>query len=65
MAVGYNNFDVAAMTAAGVLGTNAPDVDGATADFGMALLLATARRVCEASTSCARACGKTGATTCS
>jgi gluconate 2-dehydrogenase len=48
MAVGYNNFDVAAMTAAGVLGTNAPDVlTETTADFGMALLLATARRVCE------------------
>jgi gluconate 2-dehydrogenase len=48
MAVGYNNFDVAAMTAAGVLGTNAPDVlTETTADFGMALLLATARRVCD------------------
>ncbi|GAB4202630.1 MAG: D-glycerate dehydrogenase [Tibeticola sp.] len=48
MAVGYNNFDVPAMTAAGVLGTNAPDVlTETTADFGMALLLATARRVCE------------------
>lgn len=48
MAVGYNNFDVPAMTAAGVLGTNAPDVlTETTADFGMALLLATARRVRE------------------
>ena len=26
MAVGYNNFDIDAMTAAGVLATNAPDV---------------------------------------
>ena len=26
MAVGFNNFDVAAMTAAGVFGTNTPDV---------------------------------------
>ena len=26
MAVGYNNFDIAAMTAAGVLATNTPDV---------------------------------------
>ena len=26
MAVGYNNFDVDAMTAAGVQGTNTPDV---------------------------------------
>jgi len=48
MAVGYNNFDVAAMTAAGVLGTNAPDVlTETTADFGFALLLATARRLTE------------------
>jgi glyoxylate/hydroxypyruvate/2-ketogluconate reductase len=48
MAVGYNNFDVAAMTAAGVLGTNAPDVlTETTADFGFALLMATARRVTE------------------
>ena len=48
MAVGYNNFDVAAMTAAGVQGTNAPDVlTETTADFGFALLMATARRVTE------------------
>ena len=48
MAVGYNNFDVPAMTAAGVLGTNAPDVlTETTADFGFALLMATARRVSE------------------
>jgi gluconate 2-dehydrogenase len=48
MAVGYNNFDVDAMTAAGVLGTNAPDVlTETTADFGFALLMATARRVTE------------------
>jgi glyoxylate/hydroxypyruvate/2-ketogluconate reductase len=48
MAVGYNNFDLAAMTAAGVLGTNAPDVlTETTADFGFALLMATARRVTE------------------
>jgi gluconate 2-dehydrogenase len=48
MSVGYNNFDLAAMTAAGVLGTNAPDVlTETTADFGFALLLATARRVTE------------------
>jgi gluconate 2-dehydrogenase len=49
MAVGYNNFDIAAMTAAGVLGTNAPDVlTETTADFGFALLMATARRMAEA-----------------
>ncbi|HOZ64079.1 MAG TPA: D-glycerate dehydrogenase [Burkholderiaceae bacterium] len=48
MAVGYNNFDVPAMTAAGVLGTNAPDVlTETTADFGFALLMATARRISE------------------
>ncbi|MBN9408023.1 MAG: D-glycerate dehydrogenase [Burkholderiales bacterium] len=48
MAVGYNNFDVAAMTARGVLATNAPDVlTETTADFGFALLMATARRLTE------------------
>jgi len=48
MAVGYNNFDLDAMSAAGVLGTNAPDVlTEATADFGFALLMATARRIAE------------------
>ena len=49
MAVGYNNFDVDAMTAAGVQGTNTPDVlTEPTADFGFALLMATARRMAEA-----------------
>lgn len=48
MAVGYNNFDVAAMTARGVQATNAPDVlTETTADFGFALLMATARRIAE------------------
>ena len=48
MAVGYNNFDVAAMTARGVLATNAPDVlTETTADSGFALLMATARRITE------------------
>jgi glyoxylate/hydroxypyruvate/2-ketogluconate reductase len=48
MTVGYNNFDLPAMTAAGVLGTNAPDtLTETTADFGFALLMATARRVTE------------------
>ncbi|MDD5334139.1 MAG: D-glycerate dehydrogenase [Rhodoferax sp.] len=48
MAVGYNNFDLDAMTAAGVLATNAPDVlTETTADFGFALLMATARRMAE------------------
>lgn len=49
MAVGFNNFDVDAMTAAGVQGTNTPDVlTETTADFGFALLMATARRMTEA-----------------
>jgi len=48
MAVGYNNFDVDAMTQARVLATNTPDVlTETTADFGFALLMATARRVTE------------------
>lgn len=48
MAVGYNNFDIDAMTSRGVLGTNAPDVlTETTADFGFALLMATARRIAE------------------
>jgi gluconate 2-dehydrogenase len=48
MAVGYNNFDIDAMTAHGVLATNAPDVlTETTADFGFALLMATARRIAE------------------
>jgi glyoxylate/hydroxypyruvate/2-ketogluconate reductase len=48
IAVGFNNFDVPAMTAAGVLATNTPDVlTETTADFGFALMMATARRVTE------------------
>jgi gluconate 2-dehydrogenase len=48
MAVGFNNFDLPAMTARRVLGTNTPDVlTETTADFGFALLMATARRVTE------------------
>ena len=48
MAVGYNNFDLDAMTRAGVQGTNTPDVlTETTADFGFALLMATARRLTE------------------
>ncbi len=46
--VGYNNVDVAACTARGVLVTNTPDVlTETTADFGFALMMATARRVTE------------------
>ncbi len=48
MAVGYNNFDVPAMTAHGVQASNTPDVlTETTADFGFALLMATARRLTE------------------
>lgn len=48
MAVGFNNFDVDAMTAHGVVATNAPDVlTDTTADFGFALIMAAARRVTE------------------
>jgi gluconate 2-dehydrogenase len=48
MAVGYNNFDIAACTAHGVLATNTPDVlTETTADFGFALMMAAARRMAE------------------
>ncbi len=48
MAVGYNNFDIAGMTAAGVVATNTPDVlTETTADLGFALIMATARRLAE------------------
>ncbi|GAP35697.1 D-glycerate dehydrogenase [Piscinibacter sakaiensis] len=48
MAVGYNNFDVPACTARGVLCTNTPDVlTETTADFGFALMMAAARRMAE------------------
>jgi gluconate 2-dehydrogenase len=48
MAVGYNNIDVDAATRAGIMVTNTPDVlNETTADFGWALLMATARRVTE------------------
>jgi glyoxylate/hydroxypyruvate/2-ketogluconate reductase len=48
MAVGYNNIDVAACAARGIMVTNAPDVlTETTADFGFALMMATARRIAE------------------
>jgi glyoxylate reductase len=47
-AVGYDNLDLDACTARGVLATNTPDVvTEATADLAWALLLASARRVAE------------------
>lgn len=49
MAVGYDNFDVPAMTEFGVKASNTPDVlNETTADFGWALMMATARRITEA-----------------
>jgi gluconate 2-dehydrogenase len=48
MAVGYNNIDVPACTARGVVASNAPGVlTETTADFGFALMMAAARRITE------------------
>ncbi|WP_400243626.1 2-hydroxyacid dehydrogenase [Niallia sp. JL1B1071] len=50
MAVGYNNIDVNAAKAKNILVTNTPDVlTETTADLTFSLLMATARRVVEAS----------------
>lgn len=47
-AVGYNNIDLQAATARGIVVTNTPDVlTNATADLTLALLLAVARRIIE------------------
>ncbi|MEN1956701.1 2-hydroxyacid dehydrogenase [Luteimonas changyuni] len=47
--VGYNNLDVAALAARGIVATNTPDVlTETTADFGFALMMAAARRITEA-----------------
>lgn len=47
--VGYNNLDIPALSAAGITATNTPEVlTETTADFGFALLMATARRITEA-----------------
>ncbi|MBB1471772.1 MULTISPECIES: D-glycerate dehydrogenase [unclassified Luteimonas] len=47
--VGYNNLDIAALDARGIVATNTPDVlTETTADFGFALMMATARRITEA-----------------
>ena len=46
--VGYNNLDIPALQAAGIVATNTPDVlTETTADFGFALMMATARRITE------------------
>ena len=48
IAVGYNNIDVPACTARGVMATNTPGVlDDSTADLAWALMLGTARRITE------------------
>jgi gluconate 2-dehydrogenase len=47
--VGHNNLDLDALSAAGIVATNTPDVlTETTADLGFALLMATARRITEA-----------------
>ena len=47
-AAGYNNIDVAALTRAGIIGTNSPGpADETVADFTWGLLIATARRIVE------------------
>jgi len=48
VAVGYNNIDLAACTARGIMATNTPGVlDDSTADLAWALMLGAARRVTE------------------
>jgi len=46
--VGYNNLDIQALSAAGIIVSNTPDVlTDTTADLGFALLMAAARRMSE------------------
>ncbi|WP_334073743.1 2-hydroxyacid dehydrogenase [Paenibacillus sp. A14] len=48
ISVGYNNFDLAAMKARGIIGMNTPEVlDETVADLIMGLILSTARRIPE------------------
>ncbi|MNW53621.1 Glyoxylate/hydroxypyruvate reductase B [compost metagenome] len=48
ISVGYNNFDLEAMKARGIIGTNTPEVlNDTVADLVMALILSAARRVTE------------------
>ncbi|MDB5054645.1 MAG: 2-ketogluconate reductase [Bacilli bacterium] len=48
LSVGYNNFDLSAMKARKIIGTNTPYVlDETVADLAFALILSTARRVAE------------------
>src|SRR6201996_7558380 len=47
-AVGYNNIDPAALTRAGIIGTNSPGpADDTVADFAWGQMIATARRMAE------------------
>lgn len=47
-AAGYNNVDVAALTRAGIIGTNSPGpADETVADFTWGLMIAAARRIVE------------------
>ena len=47
--VGYDNLDIDALAARGIVATNTPDVlTETTADLGLALMLAAARRITEA-----------------
>lgn len=49
LGVGYNNLDLPALTQAGIMATNTPDVlTQTTADYAWALMLAAARRVSSA-----------------
>jgi gluconate 2-dehydrogenase len=49
VAVGYNNLDLPAVSKAGILVTNTPDVlTETTADLGFTLMMAAARRITEA-----------------
>ena len=49
IAVGYNNIDLAACSARGIMATNTPGVlDDSTADLAFTLMLAAARRLTEA-----------------
>ena len=48
VSVGYNNLDIAALSEAGIVASNTPDVlTETTADLGFALLMAAARRLSE------------------
>jgi gluconate 2-dehydrogenase len=48
IAVGYNNLDIAALSARGIMATNTPGVlDDSTADLAWTLILAAARRATE------------------